>query len=142
MRNCQEELDLVTEVMNSGLIFRYYGQKPDDKPAMADTLEREFCEMMGVKYGLAVTSGTAALECALAALGVGPGDEVIVPVWSWISCVSAIVRVGGTPVLADVDESMTIPASEIERLATEKTKAVLLVHFQGVACDMDAIMKV
>jgi dTDP-4-amino-4,6-dideoxygalactose transaminase len=138
----QEELDLVTEVMKSGLIFRYYGQTPEDKPAMADTLEREFCEKMGVKYGLAVTSGTAALECALAALGVGPGDEVIVPVWSWISCVSSIVRVGGTPVLADVDESMTIPASEIERLATERTKAVLLVHFQGVACDMDAIMEV
>lgn len=137
-----EELKLVTDVMKSGLIFRYYGLKPDDKPAVADTLEQEFCEMMGSKYALAVTSGTAALECALAALEVGPGDEVIVPVWSWISCVSAIVRVGGTPVLADIDESMTLPASEIERLATEKTKAVLLVHFQGVACDLEGIVKV
>lgn len=137
-----EEVKLVTDVMKSGLIFRYYGLKPDDKPGVADTLEREFCEMMGSKYALAVTSGTAALECALAALEVGPGDEVIVPVWSWISCVSAIVRVGGTPILADIDESMTIPASEIERLATERTKAVLLVHFQGVACDLDGIEKV
>jgi len=138
----EEEAALVNQVMESGLLFRYYGLKPGDKPAMADTLEREFCEMMGSRYALAVTSGTAALECALAALGVGPGDEVIVPVWSWISCVTSIVRVGGTPVLADVDESMTIPASEIERLATDRTKAVLLVHFQGVACDLDAILEV
>ncbi|MEZ5276992.1 MAG: DegT/DnrJ/EryC1/StrS family aminotransferase [Opitutaceae bacterium] len=138
----EEETALVNEVMRSGLLFRYYGLTPQDKPAMAATLEREFREKVGSRYALAVTSGTAALECALAALGVGPGDEVIVPVWSWISCVSAIVRVGGTPVLADIDESMTIPASEIERLATDRTKVALLVHFQGVACDMDAIMEV
>jgi dTDP-4-amino-4,6-dideoxygalactose transaminase len=97
--------------------------------------------MYGFKYALAVTSGTAALECALAALGVGPGDEVIVPAWSWISCFTAIMRVGGTPVLAEIDETFCLAPGEISRLVTPRTKAVLLIHFQGVAADLEQITR-
>ena len=134
-----EEEELVLQVLRSKEPFRYYGHDPAKPPAMAAQLEKEFAGLYGFKYALAVTSGTAALECALAALGVGPGDEVIVPAWSWISCFTAIVRVGGTPVLAEIDESFCLAPGEISRLITPRTRAVLLVHFQGVAADLEKI---
>src|SRR5439155_8151249 len=95
---------------------------------------------IGSKYALAVTSGTAALEVALGALGVGPGDEVIVPAWSWISCFTAIVRMGALPVMAEIDESFCLAPGEIKRLSNKNTKAVLIVHYQGVAADLDEII--
>ena len=137
----KEEEELVLQVLRSQEPFRYYGHDPSKPPGMAAQLEKEFAEMYGFKYALAVTSGTAALECALAALGVGPGDEVIVPAWSWISCFTAIVRVGGTPVLAEIDETFCLAPGEISRLVTSRTKAVLLIHFQGVAADLEQITR-
>src|SRR5206468_11547528 len=135
----KEEEQLVLQVLHSRDLFRYYGHDPQSPPQMAATLEKEFAQKFGFKYALAVTSGTAALECALAALGIGPGDEVIVPAWSWISCFTAVVRVGAMPVLAEIDDTFCLAAGEITRLANERTKAVLLVHYQGVAADMDKI---
>jgi 8-amino-3,8-dideoxy-alpha-D-manno-octulosonate transaminase len=136
----KEEEELVLQVVRNQEPFRYYGHDPAHPPAMAARLEKEFAEKFGFKYALAVTSGTAALEVALAALGVGPGDEVIVPAWSWISCFTAVVRVGARPVLAEIDETFSLAPGEITRLVTPKTKAVLLVHFQGVAADLDRIV--
>jgi 8-amino-3,8-dideoxy-alpha-D-manno-octulosonate transaminase len=135
----KEEEDLVLQVVRNQEPFRYYGHDPKRPPGMAATLEKEFAEKYGFKYALAVTSGTAALECALAALGVGPGDEVIVPAWSWISCLTAVVRVGALPVLAEIDDTFCLAPGEITRLHNERTKAVLLVHYQGVAADLDLI---
>ena len=138
----KEEEDLLIEVVRGRRPFRYsYDLKPEQQGAMTATLEREFCQRMGVKYALAVTSGTAALEVSLAAMGIGPGDEVIVPAWSWISCFTAIVRIGALPVLAEIDETFCLAPEEIERLATSRTKAVLVVHYQGVVADMDLILK-
>lgn len=136
-----EEEELVMEVLRSKRLFRYaYDLPAAEQGAMVGTLEREFRELMGVKHALAVTSGTAALEVALGALGVGPGDEVIVPAWSWVSCFTAVVRLGGRPVLAEVDESLCLAPGEITRLATDKTKAAIVVHYQGAAADMDPIL--
>jgi len=136
----QEEETLVMEVLRSKALFRYYGPDPKSPPRMVATLEREFAEMVGTKFALAVTSGTAALQVALGALGVGPGDEVILPAWSWVSCFTSIVRVGAKPVLAEVDDSLCLAPGEITRLSNARTKAVLVVHFQGVAADLDAIL--
>ncbi len=136
----KEEEALVLEVLRSKSLFRYYGSDPAHPPAMVATLEKEFRALVGTRFALAVTSGTAALEVALGALGVGPGDEVILPVWSWISCFTAIVRMGATPVLAEIDETLCLDPSEINRLRTPRTKAVLVVHYQGVAADMESIM--
>jgi 8-amino-3,8-dideoxy-alpha-D-manno-octulosonate transaminase len=136
----QEEEALVMAVLRSKALFRYYGPDPKSPPEMVATLEREFAAMVGVDYALAVTSGTAALQVALAALGVGPGDEVIVPAWSWVSCFTSVVRVGAKPVLAEIDDSLCLASGEITRLRTPRTKAVLVVHFQGVAADMDMIL--
>src|SRR3954468_5065640 len=129
----KEEEDLVLQVIRNQEPFRYYGHDANHPPGMAAQLEKEFAEKYGFKYALAVTSGTAALECALAAMGVGPGDEVIIPAWSWISCFTAVVRVGGTPVMGEIDDPFCLAPGEIPRLATPRTKAVLLVHYQGVA---------
>ena len=128
-----EEEALVLEVLRSRSLFRYYGYDRTTPPPMAATLEREVAATTGVRHALAVTSGSAALEVALGALGVGPGDEVIVPAWSWVSCFTAVVRVGGRPVLAEVDESLTLAPGEIARLRTPRTKAALVVHVLGRA---------
>ncbi|MDB6127349.1 MAG: Glutamine--scyllo-inositol transaminase [Verrucomicrobia bacterium] len=135
-----EEKELVLAALNHKQLFRYYGFAPGSQPEMAATFEREFSAATGTRFALAVTSGTAALEVALGALGVGPGDEVIIPVWSWISCFTAVVRMGARPVLAEIDATLNLDPAEIHRLRTPRTKAVLVVHFQGVPADMDAIM--
>lgn len=135
-----EEKTLVLQALEQRQLFRYYGHAPGETPAMVATLEREFAQACGVPYALAVTSGTAALEVALGALGVGPGDEVIIPVWSWVSCFTAVVRMGARPVLAESDDTLSLDPAEIARLRTPRTKAVLVVHYQGVAADLDAIV--
>src|SRR6476661_7811182 len=104
----REEEELVLQVLRSGDLFRYYGHDPKHPPMMAATLEREFAAKVQLKFALAVTSGTAALEMALGALGIGPGDEVIIPVWSWLSCFTAVVRVGALPVLAEIDDTFCL----------------------------------
>src|SRR5215212_10004940 len=135
----KEEEDLVLQVVRNKEPFRYYGHDPAHPPMMATTLEKEFAAKFGFHYALAVTSGTAALEVALGALGVGPGDEVIVPAWSWISCFTAVVRVGAMPVLAEIDDTFCLAAGEITRLTTARTKAVMIIHFQGVSADMEKL---
>jgi 8-amino-3,8-dideoxy-alpha-D-manno-octulosonate transaminase len=137
-----EERRLVLDVLKRGELFRYYGLRFDTKrpPPMAARFEKEFRAKMGAKHALGVTSGTAALEVALGALGVGPGDEIILPAWSWVSCFTAVVRVGARPVLAEVDDTFDLDPAEIARLATSRTKAVIVVHYQGVAADMDPIL--
>lgn len=138
----EEEAELVLEVIRSRDLFRYSYHLPvEEQGVMTATLEREVREKMGVRYALAVTSGTAALEVSLAALGVGPGDEVIVPAWSWISCFTAVVRLGALPVLAEMDDTFCLAPGEMTRLKTDRTKAVLIMHYQGVAADMDPLLE-
>ena len=135
-----EEEELVMQVLRSKDLFRYYGMDKSSLPPMAATLENEFAARVGRKYALGVTSGTAALEVALSALGVGPGDEVILTAWGWISCFSSIVRLGALPVLAEIDDTFCLAPGEIARLSNERTKAVLIVHYQGAAADMDPLL--
>lgn len=136
----EREEHAACEVLRSRNLFRYYGDDPDHPPERVATLEREAAAWIGTDYALAVSSGTTALETALAAISIGPGDEVIVPAWSWLSCVTAIVRVGALPVLAEIDATLCIAPNEIERLSTPRTRAVVVVHYQGVAADLDPII--
>jgi len=135
-----EEEALVLDVLRRKEPFRYYGLDPAKPPPMAAQLEKEFRAYIGSDYALGVTSGSGALEVALAAAAIGPGDEVIVNAWSWISCFTAIVRVGARPVLAEIDESLNLDPAEIGRLATPRTRAVIVVHYQGVAAAMEPIL--
>ena len=131
----------VLEVIDTGLPFRWYG--PGGEPPMKVlTFEKEFGARMQCKYCLGVTSGTAALQTAMAALQVGPGDEVILPAWTWHSCYTAIVLAGALPVFAEIDESFNIDPNDIEKRITPHTKAIIAVHLQGNPADMDAILPI
>lgn len=104
-------------------------------------LEEMFAARIGRKYGVAVCNGSAALEVAVAALGIRPGDEVILPTFTIISCAAAIVRAGAVPVVVDCDPhtwNMNVP--QIEDKITKKTRAIMAVHIYGLPVDMDPIM--
>jgi dTDP-4-amino-4,6-dideoxygalactose transaminase len=131
-----EELENVRCVLERQVLNRFAA----GENSYAARFEAQLTAVMDVKYALAVSNGTGALEIALGALGVGPGDEVLLPAWSWTSCFTAIVRVGARPVLTEVDRSLCFEPAEIRRKATSRTKAVLVVHFQGVPANMDMIM--
>lgn len=135
-----EEEALVLDVLRRQELFRYYGNDPKRPPLMAATLEKEAAAFLGMDYVLAVSSGTAALEVVLGAAGIGPGDEVIVPAWSWISCFTSVVRCGARPVLAEVDASLCLDPKEVARLTTSRTRAVMVIHYQGAAADMEPIL--
>lgn len=102
--------------------------------------EQEFAESVGRKYGIAVTNGTAAIDVAIEVLGIGPGDEVILPTFTIISCVHQIIRSGAKPVLVDSDLlTWNMNVNLIEQLITPKTKAVMAVHIYGLPVDMSPI---
>ena len=104
--------------------------------------EQEFAEYVNCRYGVAVANGTVALELALLSLGIGPGDEVIVPSRTFIATASSVVRCGATPMFADVDSvSQTITADAIRQQLTPRTAAVIVVHLAGWPCDMDPILE-
>src|SRR5688500_20342422 len=107
-------------------------------PMRVERFERELCQRTGSRYALAVTSGTAALEVALAGLGIGPGDEVIVPALNFISSPEAVLRLGAVPVFAEVDEGFGLDPAEITRLISPRTRAVMPLHVHGAACRIDA----
>lgn len=136
----EEEIALVTRVLREKRPFRYYGPELKPFPSMAGQFEEEFAAMTGTPFALGVTSGTAALEVALGALGVGPGDEVLLPAWSWVSCFTAVVHLGAKPVLAEINSTLCLDPSEIDRLCTPRTKAVIVVHYQGAAAEMEEIL--
>jgi dTDP-4-amino-4,6-dideoxygalactose transaminase len=138
----REEIAEVLDVLESGSVFRY-GDLDDPKfKHKVYTFEREFAAGCGVRHALAVSSGSGALICALKALGVGPGDEVVVPAYTFIASFSSIIFAGGVPVLTEIDESLNIDPADIEPRLTKRTKAIMPVHMLGNACDMDAIMAV
>jgi len=106
-----------------------------------NSFEAEFAQYVGVKYAIATSSCTGAMHIALAALGVGPGDEVIVPDITWVATANAVLYVGATPIFADVDaETWCIDPVSVESLITPRTKAIIPVHLYGQPSDMDVIM--
>ena len=107
-----------------------------------DAFEREFAAVVGAPYALALSSGTAALNCAFVAAGVGPGTEVIVPAIGFFATAAAVVHSKGVPVFCDVDQSLAMDPSKVEALITPRTVALAPTHVMGSVCDMTAIMKV
>ncbi len=138
----EEEKREVLDVLESGYLFRY-GQADD--PAFKHkvaTFEKELVEKLGAKHAVAVSSGTGALLCCLAALGIGAGDEVIVPGYTFIASISSIVLANAVPVLAEIDASLTLDPDDLEKRITPRTRAILPVHMLGNPCDMDRITAV
>jgi len=130
----QDEIDAVNRVLRSGKVNYWTGEE-------GVSFEKEFAQFHGVKHAIALANGSVALELALHALGIGPGDEVVVTPRSYIASASCIVLVGAKPVFADVDRtSQNITAETIEKVITPRTKAIVAVHLAGWPCDMPAIM--
>jgi len=140
MRIGREEEEAVLEVLRSKRLFRYYG--PQSSRSWVSELEGAFAAVMGVQHAAAVSSGSAALMCALGGLGVGPGDEVIVPAYTWIATASAVVAMGAVPILAEVDESLTIDPADVRRKISRFTKAIIPVHLRGAPCQMNELMAI
>jgi len=133
----KEEADAAREVIMSGRLFRYQGGE-----SQTERFEREWAAKIGAAHAVAVTSGTAALICGLVGLGIGPGDEVIVPGYTFMATALAPLAVGAVPVIAEVDESLTLDPADLERRITPRTRAVIPVHMNGLPCDMEPIMDI
>ncbi|MEB2363040.1 MAG: DegT/DnrJ/EryC1/StrS family aminotransferase [Bryobacterales bacterium] len=137
----ESERGQLAGVLQSRNPFRYYGHG-SEAPQKAATFEKEFAARIGTRFALAVATGTAALDTAIAALDIGPGDEVILPAWTFVSCYNTIVLAGALPVFAEVDESFNIDPDDIEQRITPATRLIMAVHLRGNACDMDRIMAI
>ena len=136
-----EERRELVDVLENRSPFRWWGlDAKGHPPDKCINFEKEFAEHQHTKYCVAVTSGTTALMTAMAALEVGPGDEVILPAWTWYACYDAILSAGALPVFAEVDESMNIDPNDIERHITPQTKVIMAVHILGAPADMDPIL--
>ncbi|HZQ64154.1 MAG TPA: DegT/DnrJ/EryC1/StrS family aminotransferase [Gaiellaceae bacterium] len=134
-----EELRALERVIRSKNLFRYYGV--GDGPQEVAAFEEEFAGHMGATRALAVNAGSSALICGLIGSGVGPGDEVIIPAYTWNATPNAVLATGALPVLAEVDDSLTLDPTDVERKLTVRTRAILPVHMRGNAADMGALVE-
>jgi len=134
----EEERAAVLEVLDSQALFRYGATSLGKVSAF----ESAVSEYVGVPHALATSSGTAALQAALAAVGVGPGDEVVIPAVTFVATANAVVVAGAVPVFCDLDDSLGLDPVHLATLMNERTAAVMPVHLENIVCDMDAVLAV
>ena len=134
-----EERKEVNDVLETGILMRYGFDGPRKGIWKAKELEAAICKTFGSKHAQLVSSGTAALTTALAALGIGYGDEVIMPAFTFVASFEAVLSVGAIPVLVDMDETLTLNPDAVRNAITPKTKCVMPVHMCGSMADMDAL---
>lgn len=131
----QEEINELIQVIESRSLFKINHGLQESK-----RVEESLQEKFGCAHAIFMTSGHAALSAALISMGIGPGDEVIVPAYTYISTAMAVIAAGAIPVIAEVDESLTLSPEDAEKKITPRTKAMIPVHIQGFPCHMDALM--
>lgn len=132
----------VNEVLETGILMRYGFDGPRMGKWKAKELEAAICSRFGSQYAHVLSSGTAALTTALAALGIGSGDEVIMPAFTFVASFEAVLSVGAIPVLVDIDETLTLNPDAVRKAITSKTKCIMPVHMCGSMADMDALQSV
>ncbi|MBY9008551.1 MAG: DegT/DnrJ/EryC1/StrS family aminotransferase [Candidatus Lokiarchaeota archaeon] len=136
MNLSEEEQQEVLKVMKSQMLTLLHGE-------FVGKFEEEFARYIGVKHAIAVNTGTAALHIAIAALNIGPGDEVIVPPFTFIASASSILHNNAIPIFADIDDkTYTLDPNSVRKNITEKTKAILPVHLAGISADMSELMDI
>ncbi len=138
----KEEMEAAVEVMQSGYLFRYGSENDPKFLRKVFTLEKELALYSGARYALAASSGTSSLLISASALGLKPGDEIIIPAYTFVASYSSVIFLGLIPVLAEIDESLSLDPEDIERRITKKTRAIMPVHMLGNPCDMDRIMSI
>src|SRR5918911_5239205 len=132
----ETEREALLQALENENLFRYL--REDE--SQVRVFERRFAELMGVPHCLAVSSGTAALICGLVGLGLGPGDEVILPGYTYISSAAAVLNVRAVPVIAEVDDTLTLDPADVQRKISPRTKAIMPVHMRGVPSQMDELL--
>lgn len=137
-----EERKEINDIMETGVLFRYGHDAIRNNHWKAKDFEAEVKKITGAKFAHAMSSGSTAIATALAASGIGAGDEVIVPPFTFIASVEAVLFIGAIPIFAEIDETLCLSAEGIEKALTPKTKGVCLVHMCGGNADMDSIMAV
>jgi len=129
-----DEIEAVERVLRSGKVNQWTGSE-------VTSFEEECADFVGVKYAVALTNGSVALELALETLGIGIGDEVIVTCYTFISSASAVVMRGAVPVMADIDpDTLNISADTVRAVISPRTRAIIAVHLAGMPCDMDPLL--
>lgn len=136
----EEEIAEVLEVLKSGHLYRYGNPEDPKFKRKVHTLEQRFAAYVGTEHAVAVNSGTSALWIAMKALGLGEGDEVIVPAYTYVATYTAALFAGATPVLAEVDDTLTLDLADVEARITDRTKAIVPVHMLGNPAQMDELM--
>jgi 8-amino-3,8-dideoxy-alpha-D-manno-octulosonate transaminase len=134
-----EERKEVNDVLETGILMRYGFDGPRKGVWKARELENELCKYFRVKNAQLVSSGTAALTTAMAALGIGAGDEVIIPTFTFVASFEAVISVGAIPVMVDIDDTLTLDPIAVERAITPKTKAIMPVHMCGSMAQVDEL---
>ena len=134
----QEEIDAVARVINAKQLFKVNNGELQETA----NCEKEMREKFSTDHAVLMTSGMAALTSALIGMGIGPGDEVIIPAYTYIATAIAVVNVGAMPIVAEVDESLMLDPVDVENKINERTKAIIPVHMQGLPCHMGNLMEV
>ena len=138
----EEERKHINDVMETGILMRYGFDGPRKGIWKAKELEEAICKTFGSKHAQLVSSGTAALTTAMSALGIGYGDEVIIPSFTFVASFEAVLSVGAVPVMVDVDDTLTLNPDAVRNAVTPKTKCIMPVHMCGSMADMDALQAI
>lgn len=137
-----EERRELNEVLDNGILMRYGFDGPRKGIWKARDLEAAICQRFGCSHAQLVSSGTAALTTALAALGIGYGDEVIMPAFTFVASFEAVLSVGATPVLVDIDDTLTLDPEAVRRAISSRTRCIMPVHMCGSMADLDALQSI
>ena len=134
-----DERKEVNDVLETGILMRYGFDGPRKGIWKSRELEKEICKKFGCTYAQLTSSGTTALSTAFAALGIGAGDEIIMPCFTFVASFESVLSVGAIPVLVDVDDTLTLNPESVRKAITSKTKVVMPVHMCGSMADIDAL---
>ncbi|MFZ9241950.1 MAG: DegT/DnrJ/EryC1/StrS family aminotransferase [Sediminibacterium sp.] len=134
-----EERKEVNDVLETGILMRYGFDGPRKGIWKSKELEAAICKTFGTGYAQLTSSGTAALTTAMASLGIGAGDEVIMPAFTFVASFEAVLSMGAVPVLVDIDETLTLNPNAVKAAITSKTKCIMPVHMCGSMADLDAL---
>ncbi len=132
----KEEIKAIEEVVLSKKYFRYLGANQE---SITNACEKDWNHYLHSSFSLLTTSGTNALVVGMAAFGIGPGDEIIIPSYTFVATASAIMQVGAIPIIANIDETLTLDLEDVKEKISPKTKAIVAVHMDGLICDLDGL---
>ena len=138
----EEERKEINDVMETGILMRYGFDGPRKGVWKSKELEQAICDKFGCQYAQLTSSGTSALTTAMAALGIGYGDEIILPCFTFVASFEAVLSVGAVPVFVDVDDTLTLDPEAVRKAITRKTKCVMPVHMCGSMSNLDALLEI